>query len=222
MIERYLLSWKAQGCILLPQNAPPQFIKEVRTPAKTTTSSTSTSLYKPSYIILGYALFAMKSNTRSSVTTAIIAALALLPIIIIIAIAVIAVRFTDSWPSICQIFSASFCRFRHKLLHKTDPSPVTISTSFADSWQDLESQRGGDCQTTPTKELPTKGWHPSRSNRLRWSFSEAMSSLPSHCESANIQSPFPAMTTPGITPMVVYPLTRNQAHAHHDIIPSVR
>lgn len=122
-------------------------------------------------------------------TSAILAALCLVPLVIICLIAIAAVKFSDRWPSILQCL-------QNKWKASTFRKPPSPDHRFrhsirADSWEDLESAKSHKLECTSDADTPRTIWRPSRSSRLRWCFLNPKISHPDHSESQNLQRPLP-------------------------------
>lgn len=135
--------------------------------------------------------------------TAAIGGLILVPIAIAAGVAFVAIKTTDIWPSIKRWFAEDclghlfFCGRKKKISEELKSSP--------DSFCDLEGVQSPKFQASslaerpPSRETPTKIWHPDRSNRLKWSFGRTgmkMSKFPAPCELSNEQAPVPTLLMP--------------------------
>ena len=138
--------------------------------------------------------------------TAAIGGLILVPIAIAAGVAFVAIKTTDIWPSVKRWFANScfrhlcFCRWKKKAPEDLKSSP--------DSFCDLEGVQSPHFQADslagrpPSRETPTKIWHPDRSNRLKWSFGRTgmkMSTFPAPCELSSDQAPVPTLLMPAHT-----------------------
>lgn len=138
-------------------------------------------------------------------STAIIAALILVPIAIACVAAFVAIKTTDiwcatkEWAASSPLTSWCACHWRRK--KEKDSSEVLSSQ---DSFCDLESVHspGQKVDKPPegleSKDTPTKVWHPDRSARLAWSFGQTgtrMSPSPVPCASSNVQMPLPVVVS---------------------------
>ena len=148
-----------------------------------------------------------------------IGALIIVPIVIAASAAFVALKTQHGFQTISQFCRRTWNRknwiFRRapSRRRKLKRSDVT-STAYADSWPDLESTRSsasidpfstfigqspvhkscseGDLHSefrhTPT---PSQVWHPDRSNRLQWSFTNQPSRSPRRFESSSVAKPSP-------------------------------
>lgn len=126
----------------------------------------------------------------------------MVPIAIAAGVAFVAIKTTDIWPSIKGWFANS-C-FRHLFFWRRNKAPEDLKSS-PDSFCDLEGvqsphfQAGSLVERPPSRETPTKIWHPDRSNRLKWSFGRTgmkMSTFPAPCELSSDQAPVPTLLMP--------------------------
>lgn len=151
----------------------------------------------------------------------------MVPIAIAAGIAFLAIKTTDIWPSVKRWFAnicfgrLLFCRRKNKVSEDLKSSP--------DSFCDLEGVQSPHFQADtlvdrpPSRETPTKIWHPDRTNRLKWSFGRTgMKTLtfPAPCELSNDQPAAPTLLLPAPTahnelpnaqpppprPILVYPV----------------
>ena len=152
-----------------------------------------------------------------SSTTA-IGALILVPIVIAASAAFIALKTTEVYKRTCRFCHKSSLpwltkrKSRGRRARRKGQSHLQSTQLYADSWCDLNSLRSGSAHSVfigqsrkqvhnsnvEDEELALEKsiWHPTRSARLLWSFSNPRSRSRNHFESSSVVRPLPVARIP--------------------------
>lgn len=155
-----------------------------------------------------------------------IGALILVPIIIAASAAYIALKATELLQRFgrfcCRLWDENYPwsninKSRRRSRRRDQRSDLSTASLYADSWIDLESnpsERGYDTFTnqsprrkstksfsegderTTLNDTPERIWHPTRSTRLMWSFTNPRSPNPRRSELSSVVRPSPAARRP--------------------------
>jgi hypothetical protein len=140
----------------------------------------------------------MNTTPVDGASTGTIGALILVPVVIAIGATAIAIKTTDIWPRtkefFCGVCSSLHCQRLRKKKRASD-------LSDEDSWCDIESlsERRVLTPELPSRDSPSRIWHPRRSSRLTWSFMTPKTSSQRLYESpklSDVQLPAPILAPP--------------------------
>lgn len=142
-------------------------------------------------------ILAMTTNT-SNTSTAVTAGLVLIPIVIVAGIAFAAIKCTNIWESSSTKFKNWSLPFQKK-----NTSKIYHLKGTDDSFGDLESLTrfdkfvGQDETPRLNPTTPERVWHPNRSSRLAWSFTNPRSRNPIRYVLGSVQKPDPTAVRRG-------------------------